>query len=83
MSGPTSIRAIDAVTTPGKADAPSAAALSAAATSPSPKPLDAAGPHPVADGLVDDLDTYVEDSDSVMAEPSDALQLPNNDYLIV
>jgi cellular nucleic acid-binding protein len=83
MSGPTSLRATDAATAPGKVDAPDAAASSAAATSPSPKPLDAAGSHPVADGPVDDPDTHVEDSDSVMAEPSDALQLPNNDHLTV
>jgi hypothetical protein len=58
----------DAVTTLGKVDVLGAATLSIAVTSLLPKPLNTAGFHPVADGLVDDLDTYIEDSDSVMAE---------------
>jgi len=64
---------IDAVTALGKVDALGATALSIAATSLLPKPLNTAGFYLVADGLVDDLDTYIEDSDSVMAEPLDIL----------
>jgi hypothetical protein len=48
-----------------------------------PKPLNTAGFHPVADGLVDDLDTYIEDSNSVIAKPLDILQFLNNDHFIV
>jgi len=64
---------IDAVTALGKVDVPGAAALSIAATSLSPKPLNIAGFYLVADSLVDNLDTYIEDSDSIIAEPLDAL----------
>jgi len=38
-----------------------------------PKPLNAAGFYPVADSLVDNLDTYIEDSNSIIAKPLDAL----------
>ncbi len=64
---------IDAVTTLGKIDILSTTALSVAATSLSPKPLDAAGFHPVVDGLVDNPDTYIEDSNSVIAKPLNIL----------
>jgi len=64
---------IDAVTALGKVDTLGATALSIAATSPSPKPLNIAGFYLVADSLVDNLDTYIEDSDSVIAEPLDIL----------
>ena len=73
MSGPTLIQAIGAVTALGKVDILGAAALSAATTSLSPKPLNITSFHLVVDGLVDDPDTHVEDSDSVMAEPLDIL----------
>ena len=74
---------IDAVTALGKVDVLGATTLSIAATSLLPKPLNIAGFYPVVDGLVDNLDTYIEDSDSIIAEPLDALQLLNNNYLIV
>ena len=67
------IWAIDAITALGKVDVPGAAALSIAATSPLPKPLNAAGFYLVADSLVDNLDTYVEDSNSIIAEPLNIL----------
>ena len=73
----------DAAIALGKVDVLGATALSVATTSLLPKPLDIAGFYLVADGLVDNLDTYVEDSDSVIAEPLDILQLLNNNYLIV
>ena len=59
---------IDAITTLGKVDAPGAAALSIAAISLLPKPFNTASSHLVADSLVDDPDTYIKDSDSVIAE---------------
>ena len=64
---------IDAVTTLGKVDILGATALSIATTSPSPKPLNIAGFYLVVDSLVDNLDTYIEDSDSIIAEPLDIL----------
>ena len=73
ISGPTLIRATDAITTLGKVDAPGAAALSAAATSLPPEPLNTASFYLVADGLVDNLDTHIKDSNSIMAEPLDTL----------
>jgi hypothetical protein len=73
----------DAATTLGKVDILSAATLSTAATFLLPKPLNTAGFHLVADGLVDNLDTYIEDSDSIIAEPLNALQLLNNNYFTV
>ena len=77
------IWATDIITALGKGDILGTAALSAAATSLLPKSLNVTGFHLVADGLVDDLDTHIEDSDSVMAEPLDTLQFLNNDHLIV
>ena len=73
MSGPILIWAIDTVTALGKVDVLGTAALSAAATSLLLKPFDVASFYLVADGLVDNLDIYVEDSNSVIAEPLDAL----------
>ena len=67
------IRAIDAATALGKVDALGAAALSIAATSLSPKPLNTAGFYLVTDGLVNNLNTHIEDSDSVMAKPLNIL----------
>ena len=64
---------IDAATTLGKRDILGTAASSAAATSPSPKPLNTAGFYLVVDGLVDNLNTYIEDSDSIIAKPLDTL----------
>jgi hypothetical protein len=64
---------IDAVTTLGKVDVLNAATLSVAITSLSLKLLDIAGFHLVADGLVDNPDTYIENSDSVMAKPLNIL----------
>jgi hypothetical protein len=63
----------DTATTLGKVDVLSATTLSIATTSLLPKPLNTAGFHPVANGLVDDPDTYIEDSDSVIAELLNAL----------
>ena len=83
ISRPTLIWVIDAATTLGKVDALGAAALSIAATSLPPEPLNTASFYLVADGLVDNLDTYIEDSDSIIAEPLDILQLLNNNHLIV
>ena len=54
-----------------------------AITSLLPKPLNIASFYLVADGLVDDLDTYIKDSDSIIAKPLNILQLLNNDYLTV
>jgi len=59
---------IDAVTTLGKVDILSATALSIATTSLLPKPLNIAGFYLIADSLIDNLNTYIEDSDSVIAE---------------
>ena len=67
------IWAIDIITTLGKVNALGAAVSNVITTSLSPKPLDIASFYPVADSLVDNPDTYVEDSDSVMAEPLDTL----------
>ena len=67
------IRAIDAATALGKVDAPSATALSIAATSLLSKPLNTAGFYLVADSPMDNPDTYIEDSNSVIAKPLDAL----------
>jgi hypothetical protein len=67
------IWAIDAITALGKVDILGATALSVATTSPLPKPLDIASFYLVADSLVDNLDTYIEDSNSVIAKPLDAL----------
>ena len=58
----------DAVTTLSKVDVPGTAILNIAAASPLPKPFNTANFHLVADGLVDNLDTYIEDSDSVIAK---------------
>ena len=69
------IQAIDATTTLGKVNVPSTAALSIAAASPSPKPLNTAGFHLVVDGLVDNLNTYIEDSNSVIVKSLNVLQL--------
>ena len=57
----------------GKVDVLGAAISSVAATSLLPKPFNTIGFHLVVNGLVDNLDTYVEDSDFMMAEPLDAL----------
>jgi len=64
---------IDATTALGKVDILGATTLSTAATSPSPKPLNAAGFYLVADSLVDNPDTHIEDSDSIIAKPLDTL----------
>ena len=83
MSRPTLIQVIDVITAPGKEDIPNTAALNIAATSLLPKPLNTASFYLVVDGLVDNLDTYIEDSDFIMAKPLDILQLLNNNYLTV
>ena len=64
---------IDAATTLGKVDVLNTATLNVAAASPSPKPLDAASFYLVVDGLVDNLDTYVKNSNSVIAKLLDIL----------
>ena len=60
---------IDAVTALGKVDVLNTATLNTAATSLSPKPLNTASFYLVVNGLVDNLDTYIEDSNSVIAKP--------------
>ena len=64
---------IDAATTLNKVDIPGAATLSTVTTSLSPKPFNAAGFYLVANGLIDNLGIYIEDSDSVIAKPLDIL----------
>jgi hypothetical protein len=64
---------IDTVTALGKVDILSATALSIAATFLLLKPLNIASFYLVADSLVDNLDTYIEDSDFIIAKPLDAL----------
>ena len=61
----------DAATVLGKVDVLGTTALNTATASLLPKPLDIAGFHLVADSLVDDSNTYIEDSDSIMAKPLD------------
>jgi len=73
----------DTITALGKVDTLGAAALSIAVTSLLPKPLNIAGFYLVVDSLVDNLDTYIEDSNSIIAKPLDILQLLNNNHLIV
>ena len=64
---------IDAITALGKVDILGATALSIATTSLLPKPLNIAGFYLVVDSLVDNLDTYIEDSNSIIAKPLDVL----------
>ena len=64
---------IDAITALGKVDTLGTTALSIATTSLLPKPLNIAGFYLVADSLVDNLDTYIEDSNSIIAKPLDIL----------
>ena len=64
---------IDAATALGKVDILSATTLSIVTTSLLPKPLNTAGFYLVVDSLVDNPDTYIEDSDSVITKPLDAL----------
>ena len=53
----------------GKVDILNTATLSVAATSLLPKLFDTASFYLVVDGLVDNPDTHIEDSNSVIAEP--------------
>ena len=64
---------IDAVTTLGKIDILNTPALSITATSLLPKPLNTASFYLVANSLVDNLNTYIEDSNSVIAKPLNIL----------
>ena len=64
---------IDAATTLGKVDVPNTTTLSVAAASLSPKPLNTASFHLVVDVLVDNLDIYIKDSNSIIAKPLDTL----------
>jgi hypothetical protein len=73
----------DAATTLGKVDVLGATTLSVAATFLLPKPLNTAGFYLIVDGLMDDLDTYIKDSDFMIAKPLDVLQLLNNNHFIV
>ena len=59
---------IDAATALGKVDILNTTTLSVAATSLSPKPLNTASSYLVADSLVDNPDTYIEDSNFIIAE---------------
>ena len=62
---------IDAATTLGKVDILNTTILNIVATSLLPKPLNAAGFYLVVNGLVDNLNTYIEDSDFIIAKPLD------------
>jgi len=73
ISRPTLIWVIDTVTTLGKVDTLGATALSIATTSSSPKPLNIAGFYLVVNSLVDNPDTDIKDSNSVIAEPLNIL----------
>ena len=64
---------IDAVTALSKVDILSTITLSTAVISPLPKPLNIAGFYLVVDSLVDNLDTYIEDSNSIMVKPLNIL----------
>jgi len=64
---------INAVTALGKVDILGTTALSIATTSLLPKPLNIAGFYLVADSLVDNLDTYIEDSNSIITKPLNIL----------
>ena len=64
---------IGAATALSKVDAPGAAALSIAATSLSLKPFNTAGFYLVVNSLVNNLNTYIEDSDSIIAKPLNIL----------
>ena len=74
---------IDAVTALGKVDTLNTITLNIAATSLLPKPLNTASSYPIINGLVDSLDTYIEDSNSIITKLLDILQLLNNNHLIV
>ena len=64
---------IDAITALGKVDILGTTTLTIATTSPLSKPLNIASFYLVVDSLVDNLDTYIEDSNSIIAEPLDIL----------
>ena len=64
---------IDIITTLGKVNALNTVPLSVAVTSLLFKPLNAAGSYPIINSPVDSLNTYIKDSDSMMAEPLNTL----------
>ena len=64
---------IDAVTTLGKVDILNITALSITATSLLFKPLDTASFYLVVNGLVNNLNTYIEDSNFIIAKPLNTL----------
>ena len=64
---------IDSVTALGKVNILSITALNTAAVSSLPKPLNTAGFYLITDSLVNNLDTYIEDSNSIIAKPLDIL----------
>jgi hypothetical protein len=74
---------IDAATTLSKIDILSTTTSSIAATSLLPKPLDTAGFYLVVDSLVNNPNTYIKDSNSIIAKPLNILQLLNNNYFTV
>ena len=57
----------------GKVDVLGITALSIATTFLLPKPLNAASFYLVVDSLVDNLDTYIEDSNSIIVKPLNIL----------
>ena len=59
---------IDAATALGKVDILNTTALSVAAASLLPKPLNTASFYLVVDSLINDPDIYIKNSDCVMAE---------------
>ena len=64
---------IDAATILDKVDVLNTAVLHIATTSLLPKPFNAAGSYLVVDSLVDDPDTYIEDSNFIIAKPLNIL----------
>ena len=64
---------IDAATALGKVDILSTTTLSIAAASLLPKFFNTANFYLVVDGLIDNLNTYIEDSNSIIVKPLDIL----------
>ena len=64
---------IDTTITLNKVDVLNTTTLSIATTSLLPKPLNIANFYLVMDGLVDNLDTYIKDSDFIIAKPLNIL----------
>ena len=74
---------IDIVTALGKVNILNTAALNAVATSLSPKLFNIANFHSIANGLINNPNTHIENNDSVMAKPLNTLQFLSNNYFII